>query len=63
MHYDEIIRLVERLSYVEQIHLVAHLLERARERQLSADERKTLLRASILDVPVAQEPSLRRADG
>ena len=62
MTYDDVVRLVEQLSPTEQSTLIAHLLHLARQRQLSVDERKALLRASILNAPVAHEPSVRRQD-
>jgi len=60
--YSDVVRLVEKLTQQEQQALLIHLQELARYRQLSKEERKALLRASILSVPVAEVPSPRRED-
>jgi len=62
MTFDEIVELVDQLSPQEQTQLATHLLELVRQRQLTKEERKALLRASILSVPVANTPSPRRED-
>jgi hypothetical protein len=62
MTFDEIVELVDQLTPQEQTKLTTYLLELVRERQLTKEERKALLRASILNVPVAHTPSPRRED-
>lgn len=54
--------LVDGLSPQQQTELTAHLLRTAQKRQLSAQEKMTLLRAAQIDVEVIQEPSIRRED-
>jgi hypothetical protein len=60
--YEEVVKLVDQLPPKEQTALIAHLLELARQRDLTKEERKTLFHASILNVPVANVPSPRRED-
>jgi hypothetical protein len=62
IRYEEVVHLAEQLTPSEQTALITHLLELARYRQLTKEERKALFHASILDVAVAQEPSPRRED-
>lgn len=60
--FDELVELVDQLTPLEQTQLTTHLLDRARQRQLSVEEKMTLLRAVQIDVEVRQEPSARRED-
>jgi hypothetical protein len=59
---DQVVELVDQLSPEEQTALTAYLLESARKRQLSAEEKIRLLRSAQIDVAVLQEPSIRRED-
>jgi len=59
---EKIVELVDRLTPQEQTALTAHLLEAARKRQLSVQEKMRLLRAAQIDVTVLEEPSVRRED-
>ncbi|NJL55706.1 hypothetical protein HC928_11245 [bacterium] len=60
--FEKIVELVDRLTPQEQAQLTAHLLETARKRQLSVQEKMKLLRAAQIDVAVVEEPSVRRED-
>lgn len=60
--FEKIVELVDRLTPQEQTQLTAHLLETARKRQLSVQEKMKLLRAAQIDVAVVEEPSVRRED-
>jgi hypothetical protein len=59
---EQVVELADRLSPLEQTQLTAHLLEVARKRQLSAQEKMSLLRAAQIDVVMLEEPSVRRED-
>lgn len=60
--FEKIVELVDRLTPQEQTQLTAYLLETARKRQLSVQEKMNLLRATQIDVDVVEEPSVRRED-
>jgi hypothetical protein len=60
--YTEVMRLAEQLSPQEQAALIAHLQQLAQHQQLTKEQRKALLEASILDIPFINEPSPRRED-
>ena len=62
IEYEKLIELVEQLPPDKQQELLARLLEKAKTRQLSKEEKKALFHASILTVPVNEEPSVRRED-
>jgi hypothetical protein len=62
MTFEKIVELVDQLSPHEQTALTTHLLELARQRELSAQEKMKLLRAAQIDVKVNIEPSVRRQD-
>jgi len=62
MTFDKIVELVDQLTPQEQTQLTTHLLELVRQRQLTVEERKALLYANVLSVPVANTPSPRRED-
>jgi hypothetical protein len=62
MTFEEIVVMVDRLTPLEQTQLTTHLLELTRRRQLSADEKMSLLRAAQIDVKVMETPSIRRED-
>jgi hypothetical protein len=59
---EQVVELADRLSPLEQTQLTAHLLEAARKRQLSVQEKMSLLREAQFDVRVIEEPSVRRED-
>jgi hypothetical protein len=59
---EQIVELVDRLTPQEQTQLTTHLLESARKRQLSIQEKMSLLRAAQIEVEVITEPSIRRED-
>lgn len=60
--YEQVVELVDQLPPHEQTQLVSHLLEMARARPLTSDEKMRLLRAVQIDVKVLCEPSIRRED-
>lgn len=60
--YEKIVELVDQLSPQEQNDLLTHLLELARQRELTAQEKIKLLRAAQINAEVNQEPSPHRAD-
>jgi len=60
--FETIMELIDRLTPQEQTELAARLLETARNRRLSVQEKMKLLRAAQIDVAVLQEPSIRRED-
>jgi hypothetical protein len=60
--YEALVQLVNQLPVDKQQALLVHLLERAKIRQLSKEEKIALLHASILSVPIKEEPSIRRED-
>ena len=62
MPFDQVLHAAEQLSPQEQTTLLRHLLEHTRQQTLSVTERMALLRAAQSDLPVNQEPSLRRED-
>lgn len=62
MTFDDVVELVERLSSQEQTRLTTHLLELARKRQLSVQEKMKLLRSAQIDVEIISTPSPRRED-
>lgn len=60
--FEELLELVDQLSTEQQIQLTTHLLEAAKRRELTVDEKMKLLRAAQVDVQVINEPSIRRED-
>lgn len=62
LSFETISELVDQLPPEQQEILMRRLLERAKNRQLSSEERKALYHASILNVPFNEEPSPRRED-
>lgn len=60
--YQTILQLVEQLPDEQKEHLLLHLIQQAKTQQPANEERKTLYHASILDMPVNEAPSIRRAD-
>jgi hypothetical protein len=60
IRYQDVVQLVDELTPAEQQALLIHLQERTHN--LTNEERKALFRASILNVPLAEEPSPRRED-
>jgi len=60
--FEEIVELVDGLSSAEQTQLTTYLLESARKRQLSVEEKMHLLRSVQISAEVNQEPSVRRED-
>lgn len=59
---QEVIALAEKLPPQDQTALLAHLLRISNQRELTVEEKKALLRASVLDVPLGENFSLRRED-
>jgi hypothetical protein len=60
--YETLIELVEQLPIEQQQTLLERLLEKKKERPLSKEEKLELYHASILSIPVKNEPSIRRED-
>ena len=58
--YETLAALVEQLPPEQQKALLARLQKVTVAHPLSPREKRALLRASILDVPVHEEPSIRR---
>ena len=54
--FEKVVELADRLTPSEQTLLTSHLLKAAQRRQLSVDEKMSLLRAAQIDVDVIQEP-------
>jgi len=60
--YEDVLKMAERLTPEEQTMLVVHLLEVAKERDLTKEEREALFKAIMIDIPILNEPSPRRED-
>lgn len=60
--YETLVELVEQLPAEQQQDLLVRLLDKAKNRSLSVEEKKALFHASILSVPVNEAPSVRRED-
>jgi hypothetical protein len=60
--YETLVTLIDQLPAQQQQDLLVHLLDKAKTRQLSKEEKRALFHASILDIPVNEEPSIRRED-
>ena len=59
---ENVLEMAKQLTPEQQTSLVVSLLEIAKERELTKQERKALFKASILDIPFLNEPSPRRED-
>ena len=63
IRYEQLVELVEQLSEEQQKDLIKRLLTRqAQQRPLTVEEKLKLLDAVKLNVPVNEEPSIRRVD-
>lgn len=60
--YETLVELVEQLPEAEQEALIERLLSGKQARAMSPAERLTAYHASILSVPLREEPSIRRED-
>ena len=60
--YDEVVRLAEQLSPVEQQALIAHLQETAKHRKLTKEEWLALFDSMKVSIPLGKDFSLRRED-
>lgn len=60
--YEQLVELVEQLPAEEQHDLLRHLLKQPQKHQLTPEEKLALYHASIISVPVNEEPSIRRED-
>jgi hypothetical protein len=61
--YEEVVRLAEQLTAVEQEALLEHLQKIAQHRQLTVEERKALFESLVTDLgPVSPDYSDRRED-
>lgn len=60
--YDQVLELAKRLTSEEKKALAEQLLKTSEDRELTIEERKALLEASILSIPFLEEPSPRRED-
>ena len=61
--YEEVVRLAEQLTAVEQDALLEHLQKIAQHRQLTIEERKALFESLVTDLgPVSPDYSDRRED-
>lgn len=59
---QEVIALAEKLPPQDQTALLAHLLRISNQRELTVEEKKALLQASVVDIPLGENFSLRRED-
>lgn len=63
IQYEQLVDLVQQLSEEQQKDLIRRLLAlQAQQRPLSIEEKLKLLDAVKLDVPINEEPSVRRVD-
>jgi DNA mismatch repair ATPase MutL len=63
INYEQLLQLVDQLTEAQQSDLIDRLLEKAKTRQMSVDERKALFEALKVDLgAVSSEYSDRRAD-
>ena len=63
IRYEQLVELVEQLSEEQQKDLIKRLLTRqAQQHPLTVEEKLKLLDAVKLNVPVNEEPSIRRVD-
>jgi hypothetical protein len=62
LSYETLLDLIEQLPLEQRRDLLMRLLQDAKNRSLSKEEKKALYHASILSVPVNEEPSIRRED-
>ena len=60
--YETLLKLVEQLPEAQQRDLLIQLQKRVGQRELSAEDKKRLLRAMQIDRPVNEVPSPRRED-
>ncbi|HML20969.1 MAG TPA: hypothetical protein PKD09_04930 [Aggregatilinea sp.] len=60
--YETLVTLVEQLSEDQKIALLRHLQGHTEQKPASAADKKALLRAAQLHLPVNEEPSPRRED-
>jgi hypothetical protein len=60
--YETFLELVDQLPPEQQQDLLLHLLEKKQSQQLNKEEKMALYHASILSVPINEEPSIRRED-
>lgn len=60
--YDDIVKLVDRMSKREQLALIDHLQEIVKERELTSQEWNMLLDAAIVSIPAGPNFSDRRED-
>jgi hypothetical protein len=63
INYETLVELVEQLPESQQQDLVHHLLKKAPHIPLTTQEKMSLLRSAQLDVPINEEPPIRREDG
>jgi hypothetical protein len=62
LSYETLLDLIEQLPVDQKRDLLMRLLEDARNRVLSKEEKQALYHASILSIPIKEEPSIRRED-
>jgi hypothetical protein len=60
--YEKLLELINQLSEDKQRDLISHLLQQAEKRKLTPEEKLALYHASIMTVPINEEPSIRRED-
>lgn len=60
--YETLVELVDQLPKAQQTALIQHLQEVVQGSNLTKEEKKALLKASFRNIPLNQEPSIRRED-
>lgn len=60
--YEMLLDLVEQLPKSQQTALIHHLQKTVQSSSLTKEEKKALLKSSIRNIPLNQEPSIRRED-
>jgi hypothetical protein len=62
LSYETLLDLIEQLPADQKRDLLMRLLEDAKNRSLSKEEKLALYHTSIISLPIKEEPSIRRED-
>ncbi len=60
--FETLVELAKQLPPDKKADLIAHLQGVSQQRELTNQERKALLNAIVSDIPMKNEPSVRRED-
>jgi hypothetical protein len=60
--YETLVELIDQLEIDKQFDLLLHLQQQAQKRPLTSEEWKTLFDSIKIDIPLAENISLNRAD-